>query len=543
MLNWILALGAGRTAPIRATAATICALLLFAQAHAADPCDATGNPYCNTQLNEHVLARTGYGGDEWTRQQILLGSPFSYIRQQLFPEQIDDSLFEQALAPYATGFYATWGKSIAELRVQFCGQNQGYCTDRRAGINHVNWQLAEIKFLRAVLSRRQLEAVLLDFWLNHFNVDGSAASARLTMQSYEQDAIRPFALGRFEDLLRSASLAPAMLDYLDLKRSRRGNLNENFARELLELHTVGKFDTYDEDDVQAVTEILTGYVSNPPDYETRYIPNRHVQGTKTVTLENTQPWVFDGTLGCDGRPADAFATEAEVLFCLLALHPKTAEFVSKKLITRFVSEQVPEELLTRAVNAWMANGGNLRGVMLAILSSKPFAGDIVYWGNKFGRPQVYAARVARALGVDTLGQSTIVDQPANANRVRNSFNGVMADLELMGEALYKAAPPTGYPDVSVAWASAGGTLVRLNLVQRLIAPISNPANRYGVPVGATNSEIVSILTDRFIPQGASSATRDAIVAFLDGLPGSAGRQQRTRQAAMLLLSSPDFLQH
>ncbi len=105
-----------------------------------------------------MLSRTGYGGDSWTRDQILAGSPFIYVRQQLFPELIDDSEFEQALEPYTNSFYATWGKSIPELRVQFCGQNQGYCTDRRAGLNHINWQLAEIKLLRAALSRRQLEA-------------------------------------------------------------------------------------------------------------------------------------------------------------------------------------------------------------------------------------------------------------------------------------------------------------------------------------------------------------------------------------------------
>ncbi len=363
------------------------------------------------------------------------------------------------------------------------------------------------------------------------------------MQSYEQDAIRPHALGRFEDLLRSVSLAPAMLDYLDLKRSRRGRLNENFARELLELHTVGKFDTYDEVDVQEVTKILTGFVSNPPDYVTQYIPGRHVEGTKTVTLENTPAWVFDGTLGCDGRPADAFATEADLLFCLLALHPKTAEFVSRKLIVRFVSEDVPQELLDRAVSTWMNNGGNLRGVMLSILSSKPFAGDVAYRGTKFARPQVYAARVVRALGIDALGDSSIVNQPGSDNRVANSLNGVMADLQLMGESLYKAAPPTGYPDVSVAWASAGGALTRFNLVQRLVAPLANPGDRFGVPPGAGDEEIVSVLADRFVPQGVSPATRDAVVAFLADLPVSAGRDVRIRQTAILLLSSTDFLQH
>ncbi|MFK7886386.1 MAG: DUF1800 domain-containing protein [Gammaproteobacteria bacterium] len=533
----------GRLRPLWLLGIVPLCLGLSTTAGAADPCDDAAATYCDTDQNEHVLARLGFGGDAWSRQRILDVGAFFYLREQLFPEQIADPEFEQALIPYATGFYATWGKSIAELRPQFCPATQSYCTDRRAGLNHMNWQLGEVKLLRAALSRRQLEAVLLDFWLNHFNVDGAVAVARIAMQSYEQDAIAPHALGRFEDLLRETALAPAMLDYLDLKRSRRGNVNENFARELLELHTVGKFDTYDEEDVQEVTNILTGYVNNAPDYETRYVPGRHVNGTKTVTLANTEPWVFDGTLGCDGRPAEAFETEAEVLFCLLALHPKTAEFVSRKLITRFVSEDVPDDLLQRATSAWAANGGNMRGVMLAILSSKEFLGIEENWRTKFARPQLFTARLARALGVDVLGESQLTDEPGNVNRFENSFNGVMADLELMGETLYKAGPPTGFPELSVAWVSAGGALARLNQVQRLIAPIPDPAQRYGVAVGATSTELVDALIERFLPRGVEPATRTTVIDFVEALPASAGRNVRTRQAAMLLLSSPEFLMH
>lgn len=509
----------------------------------ADPCDDAAATYCDTPQNEHVLGRIGFGADPWSRQRILDYGPFFYIREQLFPELLDDPDLDAALEPYATGPLATWGKPIAELRVQFCGQNQGFCTDRRGPLSHINWQLGEIKFLRAVHSRRQLEAQMLDFWFNHFNVDGNFGYARLTAQSYEQDSILPFALGRFEDLLTSVSLAPAMLDYLDLRQSRRGRLNENFARELLELHTVGKFDTYDEDDVQEVTKILTGFTSRAPDYVTAYEPNRHVLGTKTVTLENTEPWVFDGTLGCDGRPAESFETEAHVLFCLLALHPKTAEFVSRKLITRFVSEQVPQDLLDRAVAAWTANGGNMRGVMLAILSSKEFLGIEEYRNTKFPRPQHTTARVARALGPDVLGTSILVNLPASENRARNSLNGVIGDILLMGEALYKAAPPTGHPETSVAWASAGGMLVRLNQVSRLVNEVPDPAARFGIANGANNAAIVDNLVDRFLPQGIETATRSSVIAFLQALPADADLDERTRQAAMLILSSPEFFRH
>jgi len=334
-----------------------------------------------------------------------------------------------------------------------------------------------------------------------------------------------------------------MLDYLDLKRSRRGNLNENFARELLELHTVGKVDTYDEEDVQEGTKILTGYVPNAPSLAKQYIPNRHVNDTKTVTLENTPAWVFDGNLGCDGRPADAFATEAEVLFCLLALHPKTAEFVSRKLIARFVTGAPRQELVDRAVGAWLANGGNLRGVMLAILSSKDFLGFSELYNTKFARPSVFTAHLARAVGPDVLGESAIVDQPSNGSRVEASLSGIMGDITLMGEELYKAGPPTGYPESSVAWASAGGTLVRLDQVQRLVTPITNTAARFGVPSTGGSAVIVDALAERFVPEGLRGETRASIIDFLNNLPTSVGRNQRVRQAAILMLSSPDFLMH
>ena len=159
-----------------------------------------------------------------------------------------------------------------------------------------------IKLLRAVYSRHQLEAVLLDFFLNHFNVNGFTRIAIWAEQSYEQDSLRPHVLGRFEDLVQAMAEGLAMLDYLDQRRSRVGNVNENFARELAELHTVGKVGTFDEQDVQEITRVLTGYTYDS-DRVFEYKAYLHDPGVKVVTLENTEPWVFDGTLG--GAKADA----------------------------------------------------------------------------------------------------------------------------------------------------------------------------------------------------------------------------------------------
>ena len=490
---------------------------------------------------EHVLSRVAYGGDRDTRRRIYRSGIRGYLRLQLYPESLRDPDFDVQLEPYIFGPYAIWGKSIPTLETQFCHIGGSRCTDRISNIRHANANLAEVKFLRSVYSSRQLEAVLLDFWLNHFNVDGAQLIARWAEQDYEQVSLRPHVFEGFEDLLLAMTKGIAMLDYLDLRRDRVGNTNENFARELLELHTVGKVATFDEEDVQQVALVLTGWTYNA-DREFVYRPGGHDESVKIVTLENTEPWVFDGSLGCDGQPPSAFENEGHVLLCLLALHPRTAERLSRKLIQRFVTEE-PSALFTKRVaRVWLETRGDLRRVMATILFSREFL-SLKYAGTKVKRPSVYAASLVRAIGTGSEGPSELVDQPYSKANERNSFHGIMGDLDAMGESLYLAPPPTGYPEASAAWASAGPLLARMNLAERILRELREPAAHFRIRPGASSRRIVARLELQLAPGSLSRDTRQAIAGYIDALPPSADLDERVRQAARVLLAAPQFMQH
>ncbi len=491
---------------------------------------------------EHVLARVGFGSTQPVRRQVYRVGLVSYLRDQLFPQTLSDPDFELQLEPYVSGPYAIWGKSIPTLESQFCHQGGSLCVDRISNTRHANASLSEVKFIRAGYSSRQLEAVLLDFWLNHFNVDASEKIARWTEQDYEQVSLRPHVLGRFEDLLLGMTQGIAMLDYLDLRRNVSGNTNENFARELLELHTVGKIGTYDEEDVQQVTLILTGWTYNG-NREFLYRPNRHDNSVKVVTLEHTEPWVFDGELGCDGIPASEFENEGHVLLCRLARHPRTAERMSRKLIGRFVTENPSDELVKRVASVWLRTKGDLRHVMATILFSREFL-SLKYAGAKVKRPYVYAASLVRAVGPGSEGSSELIDQAHTRARERDSFHAIMGDLSELGEGLHLAPAPTGYSEASAAWASAGGLLGRMNLADRIVTQIPDPATHWRIPESASAREIVIRLEIAISPGVLTPDTREAIADYIEnGLPPDASLNERIRQAARVLLASPQFMLH
>jgi uncharacterized protein (DUF1800 family) len=493
------------------------------------------------RVYEHVLSRAGFGPDAWSRARIASLGPAAYVGEQLVPAAIADTEYETRSAAYATGSFATSGKTITVLRSQFCNLSQTYCTDRRGPEATIVAQLSELKLLRALYSHRQLEAVLLDFWLNHFNVDGATDIAQWAMPRYEQEVLRPFVLGRFEDLLQAVTESAAMLDSLDLRRNTRTNRNENYPRELLELLTMGPTGTYDEADVQEVTRILTGYTWDAnQDWIFTYVPSRHDPGTKTVTLDGSPAWVFNGTLGCAGRPSADFANEGEVLICLLARDPHTARFVTRKLIQRFVDELVPTPLHDQAIATWLATGGDLRAVLETILTSDEFL-SVRHARAKIERPLVFAASALRAIGQPDLeGISQLLTQEYTSTRASNSFNGLMGDLIAMGEAPYRAAPPTGYPEASAAWASAGGSLVRWNRAYDLMYDHPTLDAHFGISSSA-GPAIVDALRAALLPGGLASARRMEIARFVDqDLPGTT-RLERVRKAGSLVLSTPEAL--
>jgi uncharacterized protein (DUF1800 family) len=308
--------------------------------------------------------------------------------------------------------------------------------------------LMEAKLLRAVYSNRQLEEVLADFWYNHFNVFLEKGADHFLVTSYERDAIRPHVLGKFEDLLRATAQSPAMLFYLDNWESvgaespagirhQRG-LNENYGRELLELHTLGVDGGYTQKDVTEVARCFTGWTIRQPQRvaEFEFNPRMHDNGEKVVLGVRIPP---------GGGKDDGF----KVLH-LLAHHPSTAHFISRELAMRFVADDPPATLVDRMAATFLKKDGDLREVLKTMFDSPEFWSRGAY-RSKLKSPFEMVASSLRALNADV-----------------DFAYGLNNQLNQLGEPLYRKIEPTGYSNSSQEWLNSAGLLARMNFSMALV---------------------------------------------------------------------------
>ena len=319
----------------------------------------------------------------------------------------------------------------------------------------VNQELIDSRVYRALYSNRQLEEVLVDFWLNHFNVFNGKGQGRMLLTSYERDAIRPHVFGRFRDLLLATARHPAMLFYLDNWQSqapreeipgqapqanaRRPGLNENYGRELMELHTLGVDGGYTQADVIAVARAFTGW--------TIYDPNRIAEFQFNPAFHDRKEKIVLGqTIPAGGGEQDGIQ-----VIDILARHPSTARFISRKLAQRFVADIPPQPLVDRMAATFTATAGDLRAVVETMLTSREFLSEGA-WQAKLKSPLEMVLSAVRVLGAD------VTDPTALAQRI--------ADL---GQPLYGKAEPTGYSTTSDAWANSAGFLGRINFSGALAA--------------------------------------------------------------------------
>jgi uncharacterized protein (DUF1800 family) len=322
-------------------------------------------------------------------------------------------------------------------------------------------QLQIARVARAVGSDRQLQEVLVDFWANHFSVYAGKGPVRLYVAQYEQDAIRPNVLGHFRDLLGAVAHSPAMLFYLDnwrsavdashpalAQRGRRGvrrvadrapavrrpprGLNENYARELLELHTLGVDGGYTQQDVIEVARALTGWTIAGPREGGGFVfrPAMHDAGEKVV-------------LGAR-IPAGGGESDGERVLDLLARHPATARMIATKLARRLVSDDPPPVLVDRAAAEFLRTDGDLREVVRLIVTSPEFFARAAY-GAKVKSPLELVASGLRAVGAQA-------DTTPRAARM----------VAQLGEPLYGHRDPNGWPERSSEWLSAGAVVNRIN---------------------------------------------------------------------------------
>jgi uncharacterized protein (DUF1800 family) len=320
-------------------------------------------------------------------------------------------------------------------------------------------ELIEAKLQRVVYSPRQLEEVLVDFWFNHFNVYSGKGAVGMLLTSYERDAIRPFVLGRFRDMVLATARHPAMLFYLDNHMSRaapenapgfargvglgdgagsRQGVNENYGRELMELHTLGVDGGYTQDDVVNVARAFTGWtIFDPNRYgEFQFNPALHDRGQKVV-LGHT-------------FPRGGGEEEGVKIIDLLAAHPSTARFIARKLAQRFVADDPPQPLVDRVAATFTKTGGDLRAVVETLLFSREFLSEGA-WQAKFKTPLELVTSALRALDAD------VRDAMALAHR-----------LTELGQPLYGRVDPNGYPDTADAWSAGAGLLARMKFANALV---------------------------------------------------------------------------
>jgi uncharacterized protein (DUF1800 family) len=427
-------------------------------------------------------------------------------------------------------------------------------------------ELQQGKILRAAYSERQLEEVMTDFWFNHFNVFIGKGPDRYLTTVYERDVIRAHAMGKFKDLLMATAKSPAMLWYLDnwdsvgpdSEFARNGGkrpqnvrrvfgrrpwwqagppiprptqqqkqprqkapkgLNENYARELMELHTLGVDGGYTQRDVTEVAKVFTGWTIKEPrrggGYE--FDERRHEPGPKFVLGKNIK---------------DNGEKEGVQVLEMLAKHPSTAHFISKKLATRFVSDNPPQSLVDSMANTFLKTDGDITEVLRTLFHSREFWDKETYHA-KVKTPLEFVVSSIRATGADVTNAMPLVRQ-----------------LNKMGMPLYQQQPPTGYPMKAEAWVNSAALLNRMNFSLALASgkmPGSSFDPKNILPVQFTSpDQAVASFENALLAGDISKQTHETILNQMEN-PQLTGvglnrldNPVRVNVIAGLILGSPEF---
>ena len=382
-------------------------------------------------------------------------------------------------------------------------------------LNRIAREATTRSLLRALYSSNQLQEQMTWFWMNHFSVHQYKRNIRVLLGDYEEQAIRAHALGHFRDLLSATAHHPAMLRYLDNEQNAVGHINENYARELMELHTMGVNGGYSQQDVQELARILTGVGVNlganaptvRPQLQSQYVrnglfefnPNRHDYGDKTLLARTVK-----------GRGL----AEVDEAIDLLARQPATAHFISRKLAIFFIADEPAPQLVERMASKFLATNGDITATLSEMFGSPEFIRSL---GHRFKDPVHYVLSAIRLAYDD----KTIL----NAGPIINWLNR-------MGEPLYGHATPDGYPLNEAAWSSPGQMATRFEIARAIGYGSAGlfktdgpqPVERAAFP------QLANALYYTSLQNALGPATRKALE--------QAGSQQEWN---MYLLSSPEFM--
>jgi uncharacterized protein (DUF1800 family) len=463
----------------------------------------------------HVLARLGFGARPGDFERVKAMGVDAYIEQQLNPDAIDDTvlvgrlaklptlalatptLVEQynppkpALSPSSTpkpvipapeqplqtvasaNAIASAIQNTEKIEAQKSIQTQKPATDEMQKTalvtlgkqvpakpqtpahnpQQVVTELQRATLLRAIYSERQLYELMVEFWENHFNIYSQKDADRWLLTGFDRDAIRPFALSRFRDLLGATAHSPAMLFYLDNWQSSvqrkypaangkpariAGGINENYARELMELHTLGVDGGYTQRDVQEVARCFTGWTIRKPNEEGLFVfnPAAHDNGEKIVLGQKI--------------PAGGGLSDGEHVLDILARNPSTARFIATKLARRFIDDDPPASVINRAAAVFLKTDGNIRETLRAIITAPEFFSSKAYRA-KVRSPLEYAAAALRVSNAETDGDRPMLDWIAR-----------------MGQPLFGRITPDGFPDHAKQWLSTGALIERFNFASALV---------------------------------------------------------------------------
>jgi len=449
----------------------------------------------------HLLSRAAYGLWPGDLDRVRALGTTKWIEEQLAPENIDDTACDLR----ARRFETIW-------------HDPGTCYEYKKPV--LREEITRHTLLRAVYSKRQLFEVMVGFWTDHLNIDLEKGDCIYLKPSDDRLVIRAHALGKFKELIRASATSPAMLVYLDGKENKRkdpGDVpNENYARELLELHTLGVDGGYSQSDVYEVARSLTGWrLRTGWRKGTVYFdPDLHDVGEKRVL----------GQL----IPAGGGAADLDRIIDIVCSHPSTARHIATKLVRRFVADEVPASLVTRIAEVFNATDGDIKSLLRTIFASDEFKAAK---GLKLKRPFQYIVSSLRAIGADTHAHQPLIEY-----------------LQRMGQGPFQHPTPDGYPERAAPW--LGTLLWRWNFA---FALASNRVPTITVAldqlVGAIGSSVVDGLRPErliayFIGRAGSAAEIRALADYVGPQQLSdvndAGYANKHAELVALVLASPAF---
>ena len=531
----------------------------------------------------HVLNRLGFGARPGDVERVKAMGVEKYIEQQLNPEKITDTVAENKVRELSVlnmqtaelyEKYPQPGQLLRQLQAR--GMLPAEMSDDKAKNNQnppagnpldneknrqaiqeyyrenglqrpqrIIDELQASRILRAVYSERQLQEVMVDFWTNHFNIFANKGADRWLLPAWDRDTIRPNALGKFSTLLQATAQSPAMLFYLDNFQSvspnanqRRGGLmqqlrqqqqqqpqrqrrgiNENYARELMELHTLGVDGGYTQKDVQEVARCFTGW--------TIFQPRGGAAAANAMMGEagrrNAGTFFFQARVHDDGEkivlghkiPAGGGIKDGLTVLDILAHHPSTAKFIATKLVRHFVSDTPPPALVDRVAATFTKSDGDIRETLKAIFFSKEFNSTEAY-RVKIKRPFELVISAIRTLGADT-----------------NGGPGTHQWIARMGEPLYGFQTPNGYSDAAQSWVNTGGLLERMNFG---LALANNRVQGTKVSLAKTSGEQAKVMDEylkTILAGEISAATRETLLKQLEP-------SDPATKVVGLILGTPEF---